>query len=436
MLQITTSDPDARQKAFFDLSLICVADAEKLQFDAATGEVSFSGDATPEPDGSTSPCQVVAGLASDEQTTYVITPATQAFTVQIEDPWAPGPGLVPLCSRGTAAWPTGFRTMDGVSVLDEVDIVYDVNDYTTGQGYMGYLADGSETPVASVHLLAFSVASAGQIGFQLDGQVADSSTPFHVDASLSLDMENLVRAQSGLAGRDVPLDVYLPGCPLEPGKRPGSPPPPSKPAKDFWGDVSGSKSCFVATAAYGSAFAPEVELLRRFRDDVLRRTRHGDAWFERFYGSYNEVSPAIADRMRGDPELAELLRIGIVQPYVDWLELAVAMPDAALDGVPEPWCTFLAGLQQRLDAWASAIGMPDEFAGLSGLEVARELAVILRYGFRHRSQRAAYLRRLREAGVLPLRLTAEEADAACGAMSAAGLASDQVALALSALERG
>ncbi len=99
------------------------------------------------------------------------------------------------------------------------------------------------------------------------------------------------------------------------------------------------------------------------------------------------------------------------------------MPDVALDGVPEPWRTFLAGLQQRLDAWASAIGMPDEFAGLSGLEMARELAVVLRYGFRDRSQRSAYLRRLREAGVLPLRLTAEEANAACGAMSAAGLAS-------------
>ncbi len=433
MLKIAPGDPVAQNKAFFDLLAICRDDAEKLFLDAPSGDVSFLGDPTPAADGSgLSPSQVVAALALDEFTTFLITPATDAVTLQIEDPWPPG-GTVPLCSRGTAAWPTSFQTVDGVSLLNGVGILYDVNDYPDGTGYVGYLDGGSTTPVASVHLLAFSVASAAQIALELEGQEADLSTPWRVDASVSLQMENLIRAQAGLEARVDALDVYLPACPLQSGKRPGSPPPANKP--DFWGSVSGSKSCFVATAAYGSAFAPEVEMLRRFRDDVLRRTRHGDAWFERFYGSYNEVSPAIADRMRGDSELAELLRIGIVQPYVDWLELAVAMPDAALDGAPEPWRTFLTRLQQRLDAWAGAIGMPEEFAGLSGLEVARELAVILRFGFRDRSGRAAYLRRLREAGVLPLRLTADEADAAREAMSAAGLATDQVALVLSALER-
>ena len=432
MLRIAPGDSVAQKKAYFDLLAICRDDAEKVFLDPPSGDVLFSGDATPQADGSLSPSQVVRGLVDDQLATFEITPATDAVATQMEDPWPP-PGTVPLCSRGTAAWPSEFETVDGESLLSRVAILYDVNDYPDGTGYVGYLDDGSTTPVASVHLLAFSLGSATQIGLELEGQEADLSTPWSVDASGSLTMENAIRAQGGLEPRVGPLDVYLPACPLPSGKRPGSPPPATKP--DFWGSVSGSKSCFVATAAYGSAFAPEVEVLRRFRDDVLRRTRHGDAWFERFYGSYNEVSPAIADRMRGDSELAEQLRIGIVQPYVDWLELAVAMPDAALDGVPEPWRAFLAGLQQRLDAWASAIGMPEEFAGLSGLEVARELAVVLRYGFRDRSRRAAYLRRLREAGVLPLRLTAKEADAAREAMSAAGLATDQVPLVLSSPER-
>ena len=433
MLRIATGDPDAERKAFFDLMAICRADSDKLTFDAPSGVVWFLGDPTPEADGSVSPSQVVAGLASDEFTWFAITPATDPVAIQMQDPW--GPGLVPLCSRGTAAWPTAFQTVDGVSELGEVSILYDANDYPSGQGYRGYLEDGTETSVASAELLAFSVASAGQIAVQLEGQAADTATPWSVDASLSLEMENAIRVQDGLDPRVGAIDVYLAACPVQPGKHPLGPPPPSQPTKDFWGSVSGSKSCFVATAAYGSAFAPEVQLLRRFRDDVLRRTRHGDAWFERFYGSYNKVSPAIADRMRADSELAELLRVGIVQPYVDWLELAVAMPDAALEGVPEPWRAFLAGLQQRLDAWASAVGMPEEFDGLTSLEVARELAVVLRYGFRDRSRRATYLRRLREAGVLPLRLTAEEVDAAREALSAAGLSTDQAALALSALDR-
>lgn len=47
---------------------------------------------------------------------------------------------------------------------------------------------------------------------------------------------------------------------------------------------SGSSPCFVATAVYGSQDAPEVALLRGFRDRVLRRAFLGRLFIRTYYG--------------------------------------------------------------------------------------------------------------------------------------------------------
>ncbi|HEY6871494.1 MAG TPA: CFI-box-CTERM domain-containing protein [Geobacteraceae bacterium] len=58
---------------------------------------------------------------------------------------------------------------------------------------------------------------------------------------------------------------------------------------------SGGKSgCFIATAAYGSYIEPHVMVLRKFRDNVLLKTKAGTAFVQFYY----RHSPPIADFIR------------------------------------------------------------------------------------------------------------------------------------------
>jgi hypothetical protein len=59
-------------------------------------------------------------------------------------------------------------------------------------------------------------------------------------------------------------------------------------------------ACFVATAAYGTVMANDVEVLRSFRDSVLRRSVLGELFVE----SYYTFGPAVA----GVVGQSELLR--------------------------------------------------------------------------------------------------------------------------------
>lgn len=67
------------------------------------------------------------------------------------------------------------------------------------------------------------------------------------------------------------------------------------------------KSCFVATAAFGSEMAPQVERLREFRDRVLLKTSAGRA----FVSWYYEYSPAWAAVIADSPLLRALVRAAL-----------------------------------------------------------------------------------------------------------------------------
>ena len=65
--------------------------------------------------------------------------------------------------------------------------------------------------------------------------------------------------------------------------------------------------CLIATAAYGSEMAPQVQLLREIRDNQLMNTESGSAFMGAFNEAYYSFSPTIADMERENPIFKEAL---------------------------------------------------------------------------------------------------------------------------------
>ncbi|MDR9468569.1 S8 family serine peptidase [Marinospirillum sp.] len=70
---------------------------------------------------------------------------------------------------------------------------------------------------------------------------------------------------------------------------------------------SGAVECYIATSVYGNVYAPEVEALRDFRDEVLMETVPG-RWLVDQYYTY---SPAVAEWMDDKPRLQAVVRWGL-----------------------------------------------------------------------------------------------------------------------------
>ncbi|MCV0430499.1 MAG: Ig domain-containing protein [Nitrosopumilus sp.] len=69
--------------------------------------------------------------------------------------------------------------------------------------------------------------------------------------------------------------------------------------------------CLIATAAYGSEMAPQVQLLREIRDNQLMNTQSGASFMSGFNSLYYSFSPHIADLERQSPVFKEMVKIGI-----------------------------------------------------------------------------------------------------------------------------
>lgn len=69
------------------------------------------------------------------------------------------------------------------------------------------------------------------------------------------------------------------------------------------------KDCFIATAACGTPDAPEVQALRRYRDQVLNRSRLG----RRFVRAYYAVSPPAGAWIARHP-LARRMARALIRP--------------------------------------------------------------------------------------------------------------------------
>ena len=69
--------------------------------------------------------------------------------------------------------------------------------------------------------------------------------------------------------------------------------------------------CLIATAAYGSEMAPQVQLLREIRDNQLMNTESGKSFMGTFNEMYYSFSPYIADMERENPMFKEIVKAGL-----------------------------------------------------------------------------------------------------------------------------
>ena len=78
----------------------------------------------------------------------------------------------------------------------------------------------------------------------------------------------------------------------------------------FTTDELYSPICFIATAAYGTPSAEQIDVLREFRDSVLLESTAGSL----FVSLYYQLSPPIADFIAGNGMLRTLVREFLVDP--------------------------------------------------------------------------------------------------------------------------
>ena len=78
--------------------------------------------------------------------------------------------------------------------------------------------------------------------------------------------------------------------------------------------------CLIATAAYGTELAPQVQLLREVRDNTVMSTSSGMAFMTGFNQLYYSFSPTIADWERENPMFQEAVR-AFITPMVSTLSI-------------------------------------------------------------------------------------------------------------------
>jgi hypothetical protein len=85
------------------------------------------------------------------------------------------------------------------------------------------------------------------------------------------------------------------------------------PAKKAVAESQSDKSsgCLIATATFGTELAPQVQLLREVRENVLFSTGTGTAFMTGFNEFYYSFSPTVADLERQSPLFKEVVKTAI-----------------------------------------------------------------------------------------------------------------------------
>jgi len=86
--------------------------------------------------------------------------------------------------------------------------------------------------------------------------------------------------------------------------------------------------CLIATAAYGSEMAPQVQFLREIRDSKVMSTESGASFMTGFNQFYYSFSPTVADLERENPVFKEAVKIAIT-PMLSTLSIITLAEDGS-----------------------------------------------------------------------------------------------------------
>ncbi len=92
------------------------------------------------------------------------------------------------------------------------------------------------------------------------------------------------------------------------------------------GDNNTGGGCLIATAAYGTELAPQVQFLREIRDNTVMSTTAGSAFMTGFNSLYYSFSPTIADMERDNPLFQDTVR-AIITPMISTLSIMTLAED-------------------------------------------------------------------------------------------------------------
>ncbi len=94
-------------------------------------------------------------------------------------------------------------------------------------------------------------------------------------------------------------------------------------------EIDNGGGCLIATAAYGSELAPQIQQLREIRDNQLLKTESGKLFMNSFNDVYYSFSPVIADYERENPIFKELVKITIT-PMISSLSILSLSDDSEI----------------------------------------------------------------------------------------------------------
>lgn len=103
--------------------------------------------------------------------------------------------------------------------------------------------------------------------------------------------------------------------------------------------------CFIATAVYESRMAGEINILRKFRDNVLLTNPIGRSFVEFYYN----VSPPMADFIAKHDNLRAMVRLGLLPVIsVSWITLKLGfIPTLVLMIIPISGLIFIINVRKK-----------------------------------------------------------------------------------------